>query len=317
MAVSGGLDSVVLLKILQRLRPILKYRLVVAYIHHGVADGLQLEYRSKAQKFVKKMAENLELPFYTNKLKKKSKILKSEEDFRNFRYDELAKIMSVVEKKSGETSVLALAHHRDDLLETQMLRLIRGTGVDGLRAMDVYSEEQNKLRPMLGLGRKEILGIAKKMKLSWLEDPSNTSSDPLRNWLRRSWLPALEKKVPGVRSSLARSLTHIASMSSDASDALLYVDSASKSKGVIKQKMILKQKGIAREQYIRLGLKNRRSLVLHYLRALGIKRYTQNQVEEICRRLDRSLDNRQDEYKFALVNHCWIINTQWIKAEKS
>lgn len=299
VAVSGGLDSVVLLYILNRLKPVLKYRLFVAYIHHGAGVNLQVKYRNKAQKFVKNLAHNLNLPFYTNK---KMCLMKSEGDFRNFRYSELAKIILRVSKKEGEAAVLALAHHRDDLVETQLLRLIRGTSVGGLQAMKMYSEELQRLRPMLILNRKEILNIAKKLKLNWLDDPSNASLDPLRNWLRRSWLPALEKKVPGGGSSLARSMNHLAEIS-----VSIHEDT--------KKNMDFKN-GIDRMQFASLGHKDRLQMIVSYMRAIRVQDYTQGQVEEVCRRLGNGLDNRRRGYRFNLVCHQWTINAQRIKAER-
>lgn len=299
VAVSGGLDSIVLLNVLNRLQRVLKFRLSVAHIHHGASTNTQLRYRNQTQKFVQKIATELKLPFYTNvPALRGQKVLKSEEELRSFRYQELVRIMGLVTEEEGEPSVLALAHHRDDLLETQLLRLIRGTGVDGLRAMGTYSDDQNKLRPLLVLSRAEILYIAKKLKLKWREDPSNMSLEPLRNWLRRSWLPALERRVPGVRSSLSRSLNHIAKISFE-----IRVDKNTKS---------YKKGEIDRQQYLALGPRDRLSLIVRYLRTRGVRKYTQGQIEEICRRLD----NRRGEYTFTLLGFVWDVNTQRIKAKK-
>ncbi len=305
VAVSGGIDSVVLLQLLQRLKPVLKIELSVVYVHHGlVGTKAQTRYRERAQKFVQKLAQNLDLPFYTNEVTSRPSVrdrrskaaTASEAALRDFRFAQIAKVVAKIRKRDQVQPVVALAHHRDDLLETQMLRLIRGTGVEGLRAMSFYSVESERLRPLLNLSKSEIHAYAKELKLDWLGDPSNENTDPLRNWLRQKWLPSLEKKSPGSQSSLARSFLQIVESLTNES---LHTTTQ-------------KETGFSRADFLALSLAGKKTTVARYLRSIGIFAYTQGQIEEICRRLD----NAKSAYTFEILKHVWVIDTLRIKAVK-
>ncbi|OFZ11794.1 MAG: tRNA lysidine(34) synthetase TilS [Bdellovibrionales bacterium RBG_16_40_8] len=293
VAVSGGRDSMVLLTLLKRLQPLIKSPLYVGHIHHGRGDRVQTIFRNRARRFVKKSSSLLNLPFYTNKTLPRA-ILRSEAELRNFRYKELQKILTKISRKSAATPYLALAHHQDDLLETQIIRLIRGTGLYGLKAMSVLSEE--KLRPLLKCTGEEIQDLANKLNVRWLDDPSNENRDTLRNWLRHKWLLDLEKKIPGSKTSLARSLSNI---------------SSNDKKSTINVLPIHKQ-SLSRPEFLFLSRDEKCSIVARYLVCLKISHYTQGQIEEIVRRLD----NRRGEFRFRLLNHEWRVNAERIQALK-
>ena len=108
--------------------------------------------------------------------------------------------------------VLILAHHRDDQAETVLLRLLRGSGVDGLNGMRRLSRfEPGWLwRPLLNVSRAALRSYAKEHHLRWVEDPHNLDVSFTRVWLRRQILPALEARQPGVAASLARLSGHAA-----------------------------------------------------------------------------------------------------------
>jgi tRNA(Ile)-lysidine synthase len=99
------------------------------------------------------------------------------------------------------------AHHRRDQAETLLLRLVRGTGPRGLRAMEARSElgeGVGLLRPLLETPREEIHRLALERGLSWCEDSSNHSEDFLRNRIRHRLLPLFEELRPGAERRLAR-----------------------------------------------------------------------------------------------------------------
>lgn len=257
VAVSGGADSMVLLEVLKRWRTHLKCELVVAHIHHGTGKPLQERFRERAQKLIKSYCAREKLRFVTNPPSRKK--LKSEAEFREYRHEWLRKW-----SEEFDCEFTVFAHHRDDLLETRLMRLIRGTGEAGLGAMTYVSE--GKLRPLLDCSRAEIEVYAKKRKLKWVQDPSNIETEAFRNWLRHKWLPLLEKKQPGASKSLARSLE------------------------------ILSQNAYAYEEKFISNVGLRRAelnekMVATYLRQLGIKNYGRTHVEEILKRIDTRRKN--------------------------
>ena len=138
-------------------------------------------------------------------------------DFRHSRLDSLRR-----EKRAQWT---ALAHHSEDLLETRLIRLIRGCGETGLAAMKPL--DPPLLRPFLSVMREEIKDYALSYKLSWAEDPGNQDKRFLRNWLRNQWLPDLEKKRPGGVRRLAASLSHIAAAAGEAASSSFAAPSSS------------------------------------------------------------------------------------------
>ena len=131
---------------------------------------------------------------------------------------------------------VALAHHRDDQVETVLLQLLRGAGVKGLSAMPAFRGEERGerreaqlrigaarrssppasrlppriLRPLLDATRKEILEYAKTRALEWVEDESNQDTRYRRNALRHEVLPVIERHFPAYRDTLARTAQHLA-----------------------------------------------------------------------------------------------------------
>ena len=197
VGVSGGLDSIVLMRLLQELSSVCKLEFLISYIHHGPAnDKKTQDYRDKAHKLISQTCEKNKLLFFSSKSKKR---LKSEEEFRNFRHREFKKLL-----KQEKANLIVLAHNQNDLLETRLINLIRGSGRQGLNSMKFYQTPY--LRPLLNFSREEIKKYAKTCKLNFLEDPSNKDTSYLRNWIRRKWLKDLEKKRSGSLKSLARSL---------------------------------------------------------------------------------------------------------------
>jgi tRNA(Ile)-lysidine synthase len=257
LALSGGSDSMVMAEILYKWRRGLKLELAVAHVHHGRASSAKQDtYRKRARVFVREWARARGLKFYTNPISKK--YLKSEADLREFREGKLREWAAA----AGADSI-AFAHHEDDLLETRMMRLIRGSGSQGLLAMS--SHRGGKLRPLLMVSQREIREYGVLRELDWLEDPSNASSEILRNWMRREWLPSLEKQRPGALKSLARSLATVSPQPHEF-DLAPYV-------------------GLRRELFNTGPTPKSRVLVAGYLKSLGLKGYARTHVDEILKRL--------------------------------
>ncbi|GMW05458.1 MAG: tRNA lysidine(34) synthetase TilS [Gammaproteobacteria bacterium] len=119
---------------------------------------------------------------------------------RRARYLALAEILA-----SGET--LLTAHHQDDLVETVLLNLLRGSGPAGLAGIPRAAPLGAGwlLRPLLEVPRASLTGYARGAGLTWIEDPSNRDERLDRNFLRHQALPLLGQRWPGVRATVARS----------------------------------------------------------------------------------------------------------------
>ena len=164
LAVSGGVDSVVLLDMLSK-RPDLE--LIVAHFDHGIRDD-----SADDAEFVVGLAEKYSLDFETKRENLGRNV--SEEVARARRYKFLREIARKYDAK------LVTAHHADDVVETIAINLSRGTGWRGLSAMD-----SDIIRPLTDMTKLEIMNYAKNNKLAWHEDSTNNSDDYLRNRIRR------------------------------------------------------------------------------------------------------------------------------------
>jgi tRNA(Ile)-lysidine synthase len=285
VALSGGVDSVALLVSLKKLN----LKVGAAYVHHGKAKSeAQQKYRDQAEIFCQNLCQKLDVEFFSLKIKKKSS---SEAALRDQRYGALHAYL--IEK---DFDVLALAHHRDDLLETRLLRLIRGTGAQGLAAMQVF--ESPLFRPLLGFFKLDLETYLKSEKLRFLKDPSNASIDPLRNWLRDKWLKPLAKKQKGSLVSLARSLETLASE----------VSSVEKPDLLLRNEAFSSQ-DLSRAFYLSLNPTEQSRLLAQYLLSRGKKDFSQSHLQEIRKRLDKS----QKELIFRVASCDWHINAEQIK----
>ncbi len=164
VAVSGGIDSVVLLDMLVRRG---KHELVVAHFDHGIRDD-----SAQDAILVAGLAKEYGLEFESKREELGAKA--SEELARTRRYQ----FLRVVAKKHGAR--LVTAHHADDAIETVAINIVRGTGWRGLAVLD-----SDIIRPLLGISKQEIATYANKHNLKWHEDSTNASDAYLRNRIRR------------------------------------------------------------------------------------------------------------------------------------
>jgi tRNA(Ile)-lysidine synthase len=166
VAVSGGIDSVVLL---DKLATEKKHELIVAHFDHGIRKDSASDAR-----FVQGLAAQYNLPFVTAREELGEQA--SEELARTRRYGFLRQAASAAHAK------LVTAHHSDDIVETIAINLIRGTGWRGVAVLgraDIY-------RPLLTLTKADIRAYALNRRLEWVEDSTNASMQYLRNRVRRA-----------------------------------------------------------------------------------------------------------------------------------
>lgn len=195
--ISGGADSSALLECLALRQNALGLKIIAAHVHHGLRPSADNDMR-----FVEQLCEKKGIPFESIRVQVSKKAGRSiEETAREQRFNALIKIA-----KKYHADSIALAHHQDDLAETVLMRLIRGTGLHGLQAI-LPKREINGIcviRPFIHVTRQDIETFLAKRKLSYRTDPTNTDQTFARNKIRHHLMPLLKKHYnPGIVSVLA------------------------------------------------------------------------------------------------------------------
>ena len=189
--VSGGSDSMAMLRILKELQPELKFMLRVVHVHHGIRG----QEADRDSSFVENICREWQIPcmvYYYDvpKLSRKWK-LGEEETGRIVRKEAFQKEISAW---NPETRIrIALAHNQEDLAETMIHNLCRGTGLRGLCTMRPVDGEI--IRPILCLSREKIADYLKEENISHIQDSTNLSDEYTRNRIRHHILPMLEQQV--------------------------------------------------------------------------------------------------------------------------
>ena len=192
IAVSGGLDSMVLCNLF------LKSKLSFAIAH------CNFQLRGKAsegdEKFVTDYASKNKIPFFIERFATKNYAkqhrLSTQIAARNLRYDWFEKV-----RLMNGFDYIVTAHHQTDSLETILINLVRGTGLAGLHG--ILAKQKQIIRPLLFASRTEIEIYARKHKIKWREDDSNSDDDYLRNRLLHHVLPVLKSLNPSVEKTFA------------------------------------------------------------------------------------------------------------------
>jgi tRNA(Ile)-lysidine synthase len=178
----------VLLHLLSAYRQEFDLSLVVAHVNHG----LRPEESEKEMELVKKESERLGFTFEYGQfnVKEFQKVggISLQAAARRIRFH----FFNVLLQKYN-TNKIALGHHADDQVETVLLRLMRGSGLKGLKGM-LPIREGRVIRPLLEVWRREIESFAEEMKIPYLLDSSNLKKNYLRNQLRLSLIPLIEKE---------------------------------------------------------------------------------------------------------------------------
>ena len=197
VALSGGIDSVVLLHLLHQLQKKHHFTLNAMHVHHGLSQNAD-----KWVKFCEKLCMKLSVLLdveYIQLPHKKS--LGIEGEARRLRYEKLLQ---------SKSNLIVLAHHADDQAETFLLQLIRGAGVKGLSSMADFDATKKLWRPFLNQSKSDIESYAKQHKLKWIEDESNQNIDFDRNFVRSRVLPILKKRFNHIIKVISRSSRHLA-----------------------------------------------------------------------------------------------------------
>jgi tRNA(Ile)-lysidine synthase len=177
LAVSGGIDSMVLLDLLKD-QPQLK--LIIAHYDHGIRPDSQQD-----RQYVQVVASNYGLPFVFEE--GKLGLNTNEATARMARYEFLERT-----RQTHGAGAIITAHHQDDVLETAIINILRGTGRKGLTAL---ANRSLVMRPLLNVPKADIQTYAKNHQLQWREDSTNYDDKYLRNYVRKYWLTKFDSSA--------------------------------------------------------------------------------------------------------------------------
>lgn len=198
VGLSGGADSVALLGVLARLG----YRCVAMHCNFH----LRGEESDRDEAFAREFAESLEVPFrkidFDTTAYAEEKHVSIEMAARELRYAWFEET-----RQQLGAQAIAVAHHRDDSVETVLMNLVRGTGIRGMAG--IRPKNGFIVRPLLCVSREEIVSWLADQGFSFMTDSTNLSDAYTRNFIRLNVLPLLERINPAARNTIARSAEHL------------------------------------------------------------------------------------------------------------
>jgi tRNA(Ile)-lysidine synthetase-like protein len=249
VAVSGGVDSMVLLDLLLKLKNL---ELIVAHFNHGIRSDSH-----KDEHLVRNAALKLGLPVEIGHGKLGSSA--SEEQARKARYDFLQNV-----KTKHQADKIITAHHQDDAVETAIINILRGTGRRGLSA--IYSNPA-MIRPLMNTPKSRIMQYALTNKITWHEDSTNADTGYLRNYVRLKIVPSISKQ------NKDRLLGHIteATISNRDIDMSIAKLSHKTSKGPV----------MDRQKFVLLPVEIGSEVVMHWLRENGIRLFDKKTINRL------------------------------------
>ncbi|HEX4985113.1 MAG TPA: tRNA lysidine(34) synthetase TilS [Burkholderiales bacterium] len=203
VGLSGGMDSVVLLDLLQRLRETSGLSLSAVHVNHQISPRA-----GQWEEFCGALCARLGIALAVRRVQVPQGGAGLEAEARRLRYAAYA---------ATDADFVALAHHLDDQAETILLQLMRGAGPRGLAAMPLLRAQPGApaiLRPLLECRRSRLAEYARARGLEWVQDDSNGDPRHDRNFLRNEVLPALEARFPAYRETMARAARNLADQAS-------------------------------------------------------------------------------------------------------
>lgn len=249
VAVSGGVDSVVLLDLLSKKKNL---HLVVAHFDHGIRDD-----SAEDRKLVQKLAKHYGLPvvYRSGNLGADA----SEATAREARYTFLRQTMH-----AQKAQAIITAHHQDDMLETAIINMLRGTGRKGLSSL-INTKELK--RPMLRWRKSDVLAYAREHKLAWYEDSTNADERYLRNYIRKH---ILSRFTEPDRDDLLRRIEHAGKINKQI-DQLLAEDLAQQPA----------PDELNRMWYLQLPFAVAKEMMATWLRRNGVTNFDRSLIEQL------------------------------------
>lgn len=271
LALSGGLDSVVLLHTLLALREHHPFELQAVHVHHGLSP-----HAGDWAEFCARLCASHAVALTIHRVR----IARDDEaGIEAAARRERQRIFSAL-----DADFLLTAHQRDDQAETLLLQLLRGAGPKGLAAMAELQRRPGwraaQLRPLLGMARVDLRDTAQALGLAWVDDESNLDTRYRRNALRRQVMPLLATHFPGAGATLARA-AGLQAEAAELLDDLARLDAAAAVVGERLDCAVLAG----------LSLPRARNLLRHFVELRGQPMPSARRLNEALHQL---LDARQD-----------------------
>ena len=211
VALSGGSDSVAMLCVLKELG----YELICAHCNFHLR-GKESE---RDEEFVRKLCDKLDIPLHVvpfdTKAYSRSHKISIEMAARELRYEYFEHLRNEL-----NADAVCVAHHKDDLAETVLINLIRGTGINGLAG--IKPKNGNVVRPLLCLSREEILSYLNERNQTFVTDSSNLVDNVVRNKLRLNIIPMLKDINPAFVDNVVRTADNIRESLNDSDENELF-----------------------------------------------------------------------------------------------
>jgi len=271
LAVSGGIDSVVLCELCKRAG----FDFSIAHCNFQLR-GAESE---RDESFVRALAKKYAVKIFVKKFEtekyaaeKKIAIMEAARELRYTWFSEIVNGQLSMEKKQSFPSSIQLltAHHEDDNIETLIMNFCRGTGLKGLTGIPVISTNANVRRPLLDFWKEDLLEFAAVYKLDYVEDSSNQSLKYTRNLFRNELLPRISKVYPHVKENLRDNIDRFKEIKK------LYDLSVSD----LKKKLIKQKNGEQRIPIKQLMAYQSKALIFEIFSEYG---FTEKQVDEVIK----------------------------------
>lgn len=260
LAVSGGLDSVVLCELCKQSG----FSFTIAHCNFQ----LRGEESNRDEQFVRALGERYRVQVYVKKFDTAAYAsthrIAVQEAARLLRYEWFEELIRI----QSPATMLLTAHHADDAIETALMHYFRGTGLKGLTG--IPAKNRYIRRPLLDFFKEELNAFAEQSGLSWVEDSSNTKNEYTRNLFRNALLPAIEQVYPQVKNNLLLNIRRFTDLYE------LY--------GILTSRF-LQQLGRKKGNSFQVPVKqllhlNNRSLIYALIHPYG---FTEKQVEEVLK----------------------------------
>ncbi len=278
VGLSGGVDSVVLLHLLDKLSARFFWQISALHVHHGISPNADAW-----SDFCADLCASLNISLHIERV--------DITPLREHGIEAAARKLRHAAFARQSCDFVAVAHHADDQAETLLLQLLRGSGVRGASAMPVMSHSKRPqfadrtgsvslVRPLLHCSRREILEYASAHQLHWIEDESNADDNYPRNFLRHRVLPLLGERFPAYRDTLTRSARHFA-------EATMLLDELARQDGAGK----IAGETIAAETLRSLDPARAKNLLRYFLHCIGAPMPQLVQLDDM---LNQLCNARQD-----------------------
>ena len=297
LAFSGGVDSCVLLHSLQsKSRP---FKVELWHINHGLQD-----IAGEMEAFCRSVADSYKLYIEVSHLSLDPDTANLESEARKARYELFEQVLTPVD-------CLLTAHHADDQVETLMQNMLRGSGSAGLRGI-AYQRPVGRstlLRPLLDIPSAEINAYAKKYRLEWYDDPSNSSQRFNRNYLRHQVIPKIKNRWPGYLESI-RSVVSIQAETQQVLDEL----GAKDYKQVRHRSEMEPNDLLCCNCLLQLSLPRQKNLIRYWLKKNDCASLPHNRLNELMRQMNSRVGSlpvvKGNGYELRIYNQCLYIVCQ-------